>query len=483
MMEFAKYAVQEALRAGAQYADARIVRLLRQDLMLRNGALDGADAPEELGCGVRVLVDGCWGFQAGPLWADKGAAEQNARALGRRAPAVAKALSSSRSRKVELCPEPAHVGSFETPLEIDPFRVPLPEKLDLLRACDASMLGRAETVVREATCSARLEEQWQASSEGTELYQKLVRVGAGLSSIAAAGGCVERRSWPASFGGNYKSGGYEHVLGWQLPTHGARMRDEAVELCSAPVCPPGRRDLILMGNQLALQIHESVGHPSELDRVCGHELDLAGSSFATLEKLGGFRYGSAIVNLEADSTLPGGLDTRGWDDDGVASGKWKIVENGVLRGYLTNREWAKQIGETRSRGANRAEGHANLPIIRITNLSLLPGEFDFDALVAATEDGVICDTVKMWSIDQRRMNFQFTTEIGWEVKNGKRGRMLRNPTYSGRTTEFWNSCDAICSARHFDVWGVPNCGKGNPMQVAEMSHGAAPARFRGVTFV
>lgn len=483
MMEFSKLAVSEALRNGAQYADARIVRLLRQDLVLRNGALDGADAPEEFGCGVRVLVDGCWGFQAGPLWADKGAAEQNARALGRRAPGVAKALASARTKKVELAPEPPHVGSWSTPVERDPFAVPLSEKLELLRACDAALQGCSETVVREASFSARAEEQWYASSEGAEQHQKLVRVGAGISSTAAANGTVERRSYPASFGGNYKSGGYEHVLAWDLVAQGARVRDEALALCSAPLCPAGRRDMILMGSQLALQIHESVGHPSELDRVFEHELDLAGSSFATADKLGAFRYGSEIVNLEADSTLPGGLDTRGWDDDGVASGKWRIVDAGVLKGYLTSREWAGRIGESRSRGASRAEGYANFPIVRITNLSLLPGTWELDALVADTQDGVLCDTVKMWSIDQRRLNFQFTTEIGWEIKNGVKGRMLRRPTYQGRTSEFWASCDAICNAAHFDVWGVPNCGKGNPMQVAEMSHGAAPARFRGVTFL
>ncbi|MBM3977073.1 MAG: TldD/PmbA family protein [Planctomycetes bacterium] len=483
MIEIAKLAVAEALKHGAQYAEARLVRLVRQDLVLKNGALDGAESTEEFGCGVRVLVDGCWGFQAMPLWADHGPAEQNARALGRRAPVVAKALASACTKRVELAPEPPQQGSYSTPLVEDPFAVKLSEKLELLRGCDAALQGRAETVVREASLSARAEEKWFASSEGAEQHQKLVRVGAGLSSTAAANGTVERRSYPASFGGNYKAGGFEHVRAWKLAEAGPRVRDEAVELCSAPLCPPGRRDLLLMGSQLALQIHESVGHPSEIDRVFGHELDLAGSSFATADKLGNFRYGSAIVNLEADSTLPGGLDTRGWDDEGVASGKWRIVDQGVLKGYLTSREWAARIGEARSRGSARAEGWANFPIVRITNLSLLPGTWELDALIADTQDGVLCDTVKTWSIDQHRLNFQFTTEIGWEIKNGVKGRMLRRPTYQGRTPEFWASCDAICNASHFEVWGVPNCGKGNPMQVAEMSHGAAPARFRGMTFL
>jgi len=217
--------------------------------------------------------------------------------------------------------------------------------------------------------------------------------------------------------------------------------------------------------------------------VFGHEVDLAGESFATIDKLGAFRYGSDLVNLVADSTIPGGLDTRGWDDDGVRSGTWHVVENGVFRGYHTNREWAAAFGGAPSRGTNRAEGWYSPPIIRITNLSLMPGTWTLDDLVADTEDGVLCDTVKMWSIDQRRLNFQFTTEIGWEIKDGKRGRMLRKATYQGTTPEFWRSCDAICDESHWQLWGVPNCGKGNPMQVAEMSHGASPARFRDVTFV
>ncbi len=276
----------------------------------------------------------------------------------------------------------------------------------------------------------------------------------------------------------------EFIESLKLAEHGERMRDESVALCSAEAAPEGPRTLILGGSQLMLQIHESVGHPNELDRVFGHEVDLAGSSFATTEKLGEYRYGSDIVNLVADSTVPGGLDTRGFDDECVASDRWHVVKDGIFNGYHTSREWANRIGEDKSRGTMRAEGFFNVPIIRITNLSLEPGTWDFDELLANTEDGAIfADSVKMWSIDQRRLNFQFTCEIGWEIKDGKLHKLLRSPTYQGSTPEFWRSCDAICNEDHWDLWGVPNCGKGNPMQTAEMSHGAAPARFRDVTFV
>jgi TldD protein len=352
-----------------------------------------------------------------------------------------------------------------------------------LNAADASQKGAASTVVRESTLSFRRKEQWQATSEGGAIHQRLTRTGAGISTTAAAHGEIQRRSYPASFGGNYQSGGFERALAADLASHGACMRDESVALCAADPCPGGRRALILASNQLMLQIHESVGHADELDRVHGHEADLAGSSFATPEKLGRFEFGSPIVNLIADSTVEGGLDTRGYDDEGVRSSAFHVVKDGIFVGYHTSREWAARVGESESRGTSRAEGWYHPPIVRITNLSLAPGTWTLADLVADTEDGVLCDTVKMWSIDQQRLNFQFTTEIGWEIKAGKLGRILRDPTYQGSTPEFWRSCDAICDAAHWTLWGVPNCGKGNPMQVAEMSHGAAPARFRDVTFV
>ena len=372
---------------------------------------------------------------------------------------------------------------YETPVTKDPFAVPVPDRLELLQAANRSMEGHDSVVSRQAHCSLRKEEQWQASREGAALHQLLIRTGAGMEVTAAAKGQVQRRSHPSSWG-NYKSGGWEHVESMALDSHGERIRDEAVALCSADPCPGGERTVVIGASQLALQIHESVGHPNELDRVHGHEVDLAGSSFATPEKLGEFQYGSDLVNLVADSTVEGGLDTRGWDDECVPSGRWHVVKDGVFSGYHTSREWAHTIGEQHSRGTARAEGWKNPPIIRITNLSLEPGAWDFDNLIADCEDGAIfMDFVKMWSIDQRRLNFQFTCEIAWEIQNGKLGRVLRNPTYQGRTPDFWGSCDAICGPTHWDLWGVSNCGKGNPMQTAEMSHGAAPARFRGLPLV
>lgn len=481
-MDVAAAAVEAALEAGAEYADARVNRLQREELVLRNGNMRQADAPEELGLGVRALVSGCWGFAAAPLASES--RESLARDLGRRAHAVGSRLCAARNRPVVLSGREAHVAEYATPVEIDPLGVSLEDKIELLRAADSSMSGVAETVVREASLSLRREEQWQASSEGARIHQLLVRSGAGIVATTAACGTVERRSYPASFGGSYATAGWEHVLGLDLSGHGARVRDESLALCSADLCPPGERSLILGASQLMLQIHESVGHPGELDRVFGHEVDLAGSSFVTPEKLGRFQYGSERVNLVADATLPGGLDTRGFDDECVPSGRFPVVSEGVFGGYHTDREWAGSVvGESESRSTSRAEGWYNPPIIRITNLSLMPGTWSLDDLIADTEDGVFCDTVRMWSIDQKRLNFQFTTEIGREIRDGELGRLLRRPTYQGTTPEFWNSCDAVCDERYWELFGVPNCGKGNPIQIAEMSHGAAPARFTKVTFV
>lgn len=481
-IELAKVALRAAQSGGADYADARIVRLNEEELSVKNGASGDASAPEEWGIGVRVRRGGCFGFGARPLvsGSEQEAAKVAAEAANDCAGALKGAMREATGwADVDL----DSVSDYETPVEIDPFGVPVSERLELLQAANASMEGHESVVSRQAHCSLRREEQWQVSSEGAALHQLLVRTGAGMDVTASANGQTQRRSHPSAWG-NYKSGGWEHALAMELPKHGARIRDEAVALCHADPCPGGERTVVIGGSQLALQIHESVGHPNELDRVHGHEVDLAGSSFATTEKLGDFRYGSDLVNLVADSTIPTGLDTRGWDDECVPSGRWHVVKDGIFSGYHTSREWAHTIGEGASRGTARAEGWRNPPIIRITNLSLEPGSWDLDSLIADCEDGSIyMDYVKMWSIDQRRLNFQFTCEIAWEIQGGKLGRMLRNPTYQGRTPDFWGSCDAICGPEHWDLWGVSNCGKGNPMQTAEMSHGAAPSRFRGLNLV
>jgi TldD protein len=290
---------------------------------------------------------------------------------------------------------------------------------------------------------------------------------------------VERRSYPQA-DGFFLARGYEFIEEIPWLENATRIGEEAVALLTADRCPAGEYDIILEGSQLGLQIHESCGHPTELDRAIGMEANYAGTSFLTTDKLGTLQYGSPVVTLMADATLPQGLATFGYDDEGVAGQRWPIVDAGRFTGYLTSRETAHRIGEGRSRGCVRADGWHHTPMIRMVNLSLMPGRGSLDDLLADSDRAIYMETNRSWSIDQLRYNFQFATEIAWEIKKGKRGRMLRQPTYQGITTGFWNSCDFVCGPEAWKPWSIMNCGKGQPGQVAEMTHGAAPARFRKV---
>ena len=274
--------------------------------------------------------------------------------------------------------------------------------------------------------------------------------------------------------------GWEYITALDIPGNAEKTASEAVALLTAQHCPIDTvTDIIIGGSQLALQVHESCGHPIELDRVLGAEAAYAGTSFLTPNKLNDFRYGSEYVNITADSLRLPGLGTFGWDDEGVAAQSTAVVKNGRFVGYLMSRETASSLGLT-SNGCMRAASWNRIPMIRMTNVSLEPGAWELDDLIADTENGILMETNRSWSIDDRRYNFQFGTEMGYEIKNGKLGRLLRNCTYTGITPDFWNSCDAVCNQNHWEMWGTPNCGKGQPGQIGHTGHGASPARFRKV---
>lgn len=473
MKNLASLAIDEAKSAGANYADVRIITKRVEDIVVRNGRMGRLDRSETMGVGVRSLVRGAWGFAS-----SAGVDRSKVLRTARESVEVAKASATMKGDDVRLSKQPVITDRWQTPYVINPFEVSLEEKCDLLYRIDRILRKKKAVKVAESRMSFLNEIQHLMTTEGTFIEQNLMRSGAGYSAVAIGSGDQQIRSFPSSHWGQQMTMGYELILALGLLENAERVRDEAIALLRAKPCPTGEKDLILGGSQLCLQIHESVGHATELDRVLGMEESFAGRSFATTEKLGIFHYGSPNVNLVADSTVPGGLATIGYDDDGVKAQRWHIVKDGILRGYLTNRELAHTIGEETSRGCNRADGYSSVPIVRITNLSLVPGEGSLDDLIADTRDGVYMDTNRCWSIDQMRLNFQFGCEIGWEVKRGKRTRMLKNPTYGGITPGFWTSCDAICGPEEWVLWGVPTCGKGQPMQAAEMSHGAAPARFR-----
>ena len=477
MRDFANWALDTAKVRGATYADARVMDIRLRDLSTKNGQVGTLAESESIGIGIRVIAQGSWGFASTDRLTREGIAACAAEAV-----AIAKASALAKRHNVEMVPVDPYQDTWQNPYVKDPFRIPLERQLDLLLSADREMSRVKGVTLTETSMAFRRIEQLFASSIGSVIHQVKMQSGAGIVATTFSGNEIQKRSYPNSFGGQHQLAGYELVESLDLVGNAPRIAEEAVALHSAPQSPEGTKTIILDSSQLGLQIHESIGHPIELDRVLGMEANFAGMSFLTLEKLGKLRYGSDIVNVVADARLEHGpgLGTFGYDDEGVPAQCTPIITDGLFTGYLSNRETAIAIGEKRSGGTMRTESWNRLPIIRMTNISILPGTWRYEDLIADTDDAILMETNRSWSIDDRRYHFQFSTEIAWEIKGGKKGRMLKHPSYSGITTEFWNSCDAICSREHWTLWGTPNCGKGQPMQTMGTGHGASPARFRNI---
>ena len=466
--------LMDSARSRAAYADARIVRSAHERLSTRLGRIDSVASAEEEGIGVRVRVGGAWGFAATSDLSARGAEEALARALG-----VAEAQPVARA--AALAPVAPAVGEWANPVERDPFEVSLEEKLEALLAIDGAMRGDARIAVTSAYLSAFREERFFASTDGAAVTQRTTECGGGMQAIAVDERESQTRSYPGSHGAGVVQGGWEAFDAGALTRVAPRVAEEAVALLSAPACPSGRTTVILDGEQTALQVHESVGHAIELDRVLRDEASYAGTSFLTPDGRGSFRYGSELMQVTADATVAGGLGTFGWDDEGVPAQAVPIVRDGVLVGFLSSRESAAAVGLDRSGGCARAEGFARQPIVRMTNVNLEPGEAGtLDDLMAEAGDGIYMETNRSWSIDNRRLHFQFATEAAWEIKDGERGRLLRNPSYAGVTPEFWSRLDGVGSRASWRLWSVLSCGKGEPGQTIHASHGAAPIRVRDV---
>jgi len=474
MKKLCNIALTTAKAKRATYADIRVIFNTVEDVSMKNGRPD-VSYREINGFGVRVIVNGAWGFSSSSK-----VAPAQVRKTALEAVEIARQAAKFQRKPIRLAKEPTYVDFWATPYIEDPFDVPVDEKLGLLSEIDKILRRNKKVINATGNLHAWREHQWMATSEGSFIEQILLRSGCGYSAETSNGKILQKRSYPCAFGRQCVTAGYEYVRAAKLIENAARTRDEAVALLTAPVCPSGKRDTIIEGSMLALQIHESCGHPTELDRVLGHEANYAGRSFITTDKPGKLKYGSDVVNIVADSTMPMGLATFGYDDDAVRAQRYYVVENGLYKHYFTNRDLAHHAGEKRSRGCNRAHGYSKIPMIRMINLSLLPGDWEYDDLLADTEGGLVMEMNKSWSIDQMRINFQFGCEAAWEIKNGKKGKLYRDPTYQGKTVEFWNSCDAICNNKYWHPWGVVNCGKGQPGQTAEMTHGCAPSRFRNL---
>jgi TldD protein len=479
MKDVANWALNVATLRGTSYAEARIVSQRSRALTTKNGKVGSAADAESFGMSVRVIANGAWGFAAAEDLSRSGVEATAARAVE-----IAHASACVKQKDVQLAPEKPVVAEWTTPHTIDPFSISVEQNIDLLLKVDSELRSVTGVTLAETNLNFHRDEQWFASSEGSDIHQTKYSSGAGYTAYAFAGNEIQKRSYPNSYGGQWQNKGYELIDELRLVQNARRIAEEAVALHHADQCPEGTFDIILDSSQLALQIHESIGHPIELDRVLGMEANFAGTSFLTLDKLRTLRYGSDIVNVVADARQDHGpgLGTFAFDDEGVPAQCTPIITHGLFTGYLSSRETAHAIGENRSGGTLRAEGWNRLPMIRMTNVSLLPGEklLSLDQLIASTDHGIFMQTNRSWSIDDKRFNFQFGCELGWEIKNGKRVRMLKNPSYSGITTEFWNSLDAICSRDHWTLWGTPNCGKGQPQQVMGTGHGAAPSRFRSI---
>jgi TldD protein len=468
-------ALDVSQQAGASYADIRVTERETESLTVKNGALEAAASNRSAGFGVRVLVDGAWGF-AGSAVMELDEAER----IAREAVAIARASGLARRDPVQLDDTPPAVDRYRTPFEEDPFAVSIDDKLRILFDADAAMARVPGVTVREGTIEGARERKTFASTDGARVEQELVEAGAGIEATAVNDSESHVRSFPNSAGGQHVTGGFEAVRAMDLAGNAERVASEAVALLSAEDCPSGEMTLVVDSSQMALQVHESCGHPIELDRVLGMEASFAGTSFLTVDKLDRLQYGSQVVNIDADATAPGGLGTFGYDDEGVPAQNVPIVAAGRFVGYLTSRETAPIIGR-RSMGSSRASGWNVIPLIRMTNINLRPGEAgSLEDLIADTKDGLFMATNRSWSIDDRRLNFQFGTQAGWRIRNGRLAEMVKDPTYTGITPQFWGSCDAVCDASEWRLWGVPNCGKGEPMQTHRVGHGASPARFRNV---
>ena len=468
--------VRELRRRGVDYADVRYEHLLHESLVAEDGRVSSISLFESAGVGVRVLRRGSWGFAATPHLTRAALARAAAQAL-----ALARAAAAVNRSPRPLAPVAPVRARHVSRCAVDPFDVPLAQKLDYLLWANTTLLG--PDAVQRATTHMDFYKRRKlfGSTEGALIDQRLIESGAGLEVVVQRGDEVQLRSYPNSHHGALAQAGFEYVKQLDLVGGAATAREEALQLLRAKAPRAGEATVILDPSQVVMQLHESCGHPAELDRALGQELSYAGGSFLTPEGLGRVRYGSPQVTIVADATVPGGVGSFGFDDEGVPAQRVDLVREGRFVGYLSSRESAARIGLAASGGAMRAGSWDVPPLVRMTNVNLEPGTATLEELCRDVRHGYLLATNKSWSIDDRRLNFQFTTEIGWEIVNGQRGAVVKHPLYTGITPVFWGRCAGVGRREDWRLWGIPNCAKGEPMQSMHVGHGASYARFDGVT--
>lgn len=468
--------IRDLKRRGVDYADVRAEHLLHESLVAEQGRVASVSLFESAGIGIRVLIKGSWGFAGTPHLTRQSLSRAATQAIE-----LAKASSLLNRQPRPLAPVEPVRAKHASRFSVDPFKVPLANKLDYLLWANTTLLG--PDAIKRATAHMDFYKRRKlfCSTEGSEIEQRVIESGAGLEVVAQHGDEVQTRSLPNSHHGALAQAGFEYVKQLDLVGAAKRAQEEVLQLLRADPPRAGETTIVLDPTQVVMQLHESCGHPVELDRALGQELSYAGGSFLTPERLGSFRYGSPEVTIVADATIPGGVGSFGFDDEGVPAQRVEIIRNGVFVGYLSSRESAARLQLTSSSAAMRAELWNVPPLIRMTNVNLEPGHATLEALCYGIKHGYLLSTNKSWSIDDRRLNFQFTTEIGWEIAEGRIGAIVKNPLYTGITPQFWGRCTGVGRRQDWQLWGVPNCAKGEPMQLMHVGHGSSYARFDGVT--
>jgi len=477
MEELTEKALEICNKENASYADIRVITILDENITIKKGNISTMNFSQVEGFGIRAIAEGGMGF-AGSYDLSQTEVEQIAKLAVR----IARASGATRKEPIVFVDEAPVTDSYSTSIKKDPFKISSEEKLELLIEADKQLMQYNPSLIKmtQANYRGHREEKIFASTEGAFITQQITFCGGGISCVAISpGSSPQVRSYPGSFRGDFGTKGYELLEGFDLLENVQRTANEAIAVSEAKKCPKERTTLILGGHQLQLQIHESIGHPTELDRVLGTEAAYAGTSFLTPDLLGNYKLGSEHVTITADSTLSGGLGTFGYDDEGVKAKRVELVKDGLFVGYQSSRETAAIIGLNNSSGGMRADNPQKLPLIRMVNINLEPSGWKKDEIIEDTKSGILMDTNKSWSIDDKRINFQFGTEIAWKIENGEIRHIVKDPTYSGITPEFWNSMDAS-SGDDWRLWGTPNCGKGQPGQIMYVGHGCGTGRFRNV---
>lgn len=461
--------VQVAAARGATYADARRVERENEVVSVRDGDVESVSRASDRGIGFRVIHNGAWGFAATDRTGEPAMATLVNEAFER-----ADAAATTRTMPIELAKIAPQKGEYRTTLARDPFAVPMKERIALLIAADASLRG-PNASSRRASVAAYRTRKRLVTSEGTDVSQEIVESGAGVAVTAAKAGAKPAQRYDSRL---TRQAGWEFIEELDLVARAERYRDDAEAMLEAPLAEQKPTTLVFAPEFLALLVHESCGHPTEADRVLEYEVAFAGTTFMWPHDRGRLRYGSEHVSMTADATVPGGMGTFGWDDDGVPAMKTKLIDRGIFTGYLTSRETAAGLGLPVTIGSARAEGWQHFPIVRMVNVSLDPGTQSYPDLLQGVSEGLLLEAPASYSLDDKRQNFHFSTQAARVIRNGQLEGYVRGVSFQSLTPAFWGRCDGV--ADDWELHGFLSCAKGEPLQLMRVGHGAAHARFRDV---